>query len=272
MNNSVFFVELTQQEIKSKLSQFGSGVVLFWVPSHLHKTNDVCYEVKQSVQYDSTNHSFILLSDLSLNCDQLYLCRFNIGDVTYFSAGNWEIFENGYLFKISKKIYRYEKRRKDRLLTYPHRQVYLCLINSVAPTENSNVVTLQKGGDVLKKLYYQLNPEEAVGVRKLRVLDISVEGISFLVGKGETKFLEHDDVSFEIEFNNQRFPISLDQQLYSVSYLDIYSKSSSLRKIGATYSGSEKLQELIEHYLHDDSLIRFDVKHGFEDFILRQLR
>lgn len=279
MGSQGYFVELNEQERLSKLTLLNRQNVLIWLPNQDPKETQHSVDIKAQCLFAKDAPQLLQLdSQLEvIDYTAKYLVRFEIGEVVYFGTGAWqekagENSEYPFIFKLGENLYRYEKRAGDRLLTYPHRNVYL---EFSVPFEEEqageNIISFDQSQKKLLKLYSELNKNEVQGSLRFRVIDISEKGLAFIVGSKEMELFKQQSVEqVELKFNSQRFDLKIEEILYEVEYLDTFTKRRSLKKVGIKYSSDPQLQEEIEKLLGGDVLGRIDVKDDFENFLLNQ--
>lgn len=279
MGSQGYFVELNKQERLSKLSLLSRQNVLIWLPNQNSKNTEYSVDVKTECLFSKESPSFLELATKleGVDYNAKYLVRFEVGQVVYFGTGMWqeEMGTNSdypFLFELGENLYRYEKREGDRLLTYPHRNVY---IEFNVPYEqeqiSENIISFDQSQKKLLRLYTELNKNEVTGTLRFRVIDISAKGLAFIVGSKEiTLFKEHSVEQVELKFNSQRYDLKVEELLYEVEYLDTFSKRRSLKKVGIKYSSDPRLQKEIEKLLGGDVLGRINIKDDFENFLLNQ--
>ncbi len=276
-----FFVELNEQEKLSKLNQLTGNQIHVWSSKSVDEQTveqPSTLKIKTECMFAKGEATLLYLAQQieQVNFAKKYLIRFELGDVIYLGSGIWQdrIGKDSsfpYSFKLGDHLYRYEKRAGDRLLTYPHRSVFLACPSSVEPNigSNENIIQFDQKKQKLMRLYSELNDISLAKEIKLRVLDISPSGLAFFGGLKEVEyFLGNISNGIILEFNNKKLELKNIEVLYQVEYLDTFLKKTSLQKIGIKYSSENGLNDEIERLLGSDRQGRIDIQDDFEEFLL----
>ncbi len=277
------FIKLTLDEMTPKLSLIAKQKLMMkvWIKGG------------ESVLYRAKNFSLLKTSDsaeylLSLfsegsDCDdpligKSVLFTFSLNESDYFSEGevSKDDIQDALVIRLKGEFYRSEKRIAERLLTFPHHQVY-AYFRVLNEKDESNVIEIKREEDKLyidykqrqkkelkEKLKKKINDvEDLVGFRSL---DISRTGIAFTVGEEETKYFnDKNKYSFYILFDGDIFVIKGANLIYKVDYVSA-AKGSSKHKVGLNFNPSEKLTVHITNLLRESSESSVAQKE-FEDFI-----
>ena len=276
------FLELEIEEVITKIQMLADNkeVVKIWT-----KGNDSSfYRLCDLLVLKLPDKSDVLMSFFSEGEDRdatligkKAFISFHFNEVDYFAEGMMIKDESNdkIILRLEGKVYRSEKRGNERLITFPHHQVYAYF--KIIQQEESNVVSINRTDekeykdfkvkqktDLKEKLSRKIDDlEDLVG---FRTLDISKNGIAFVVGENESiHFKEEKKLSFYILFNNEVFLIKGSKLVYKVNYLS-GSENQNRLKIGLTYNPSEKLTNHLSEVLSKSSSPDLTQKE-FEDFV-----
>ncbi len=283
MLNSSNFLELSLDEMTVKLSTLENQkeMLKIWIrgeEAQLYRVNS--FFIFKSPEQRKAYLSLFSEGDES---DQAYIGKrilftFNLNEVDYFSEGTVSIDEvhKTLIVELDKEFYRSEKRTNERLLTYPHHQVYV-YFKVQDEKDESNVIELKREEDKLYLDYKQRQKKELKEKLKekvsdiedlvgFRVLDISRSGVAFLVGEDEGKyFSEKGKYSFYVLFDGDLFVVKGASLVYKVDYVG-GSEGKKRFKVGLTFAPVANLThyvtELLKEGVETDS-----IKREFEDFI-----
>lgn len=230
---------------------------------------------------DEKRTAFLSLFSESKEIDDSFINKdifltFTLNETDYFSEGTVSLDEvHGHLIiNLQEDFYRSEKRNNERLLTYPHHQVYVYFKVRTEKNE-SNIIELKREEDKLYIDYKQKKKQELKEKLKekisdiedllgFRVLDISKSGVAFLVGEEEQKFFSgKGKYSFYILFDGDIFVVKGANLVYKVDYIG---GQGSHYKVGLNFGPVEKLTNYVDAILKEG--IQSDsVKKEFEEFI-----
>jgi hypothetical protein len=276
------FLELEIEEVITKIQMLSDNkeVVKIWT-----KGNDSSfYRLCDLLILKGADKSDVLLSFFSEGEDRdatligkKAFISFHFNEIDYFAEGMMikDEAHDKIILRLEGKVYRSEKRDNERLITFPHHQVYAYF--KIIQKEETNVVSIKRSDekeykdfkvqqktDLKEKLSRKIDDlEDLVG---FRTLDISKNGIAFVVGNDESiHFKEEKKLSFYILFNSEVFLIKGAKLVYKVNYLSGVENQKRL-KIGLTYNPSEKLTNHLSAVLSKSSSPDLTQKE-FEDFI-----
>lgn len=274
------FIELSIQEVTTKLKILAQNkeVVKIWMKDE----KSLFYRLCDILVLKNADQSDVLLSffsegegrDGTLIGKHVFL-SFNFNDIDYFAEGTMlqDETHDKVMVKLIGEIYRSEKRDNERLITFPHHQVYTYFKILNKAQNQGNVIPLKKDDYSSYKEKKRLELKEKIEGRVedssdlfgFRTLDISKNGIAFVVGEEESiHFKEGKDMSFYILFNEEVFLIKGAKLVYKVNYLG--EKESKRFKVGLTYRPTEKLSFHLSSVLQETSNTD-DVQKQFENFI-----
>lgn len=200
MSAQNYFKELTQKEKVSKLNQFYRdvrGPLKIWIKGAAQRENF-------KIAYMGANELKLELSPKeSQYTKKEVLYSFALNGLTYFGQGKLESNdEQKLVLACSGKLFKAERRETFRLLTYPAMLIYLELYIGEDQDIESNVIQIKTGSSEtgLFKSFLHLLGDQAerqlkAGFIPVRVLDLSIGGLSVLMGEYEiSHFNEGDDI------------------------------------------------------------------------------
>lgn len=208
---------------------------------------------------------------------KIYL-SFSFREIDYFSEGSVEIVEKDFLkLTIAEDIFRSEKRIDERLLTFPHHQVY-AYFEFLKGSDSENVVSIKKAQeqsyldykkkqkeDLLKEIeQFVDNPQDYIG---FRAIDISKSGVAFLVGSDERKHFSNDAAhDLIVLFDGQVIELKSSKLIYNIDFVGPTGGSESKFKIGLHFKPNPDLTGLISAVIRKSNSLDV-LKNDFEDFI-----
>jgi len=197
---------------------------------------------------------------------QEFFLHFSQNSIQYFASGNLNKQDNLYKLEISEKVFRREKRKNERLLTFPHKQVFVYL-NLGKNNFLANVFYLDeklgKKKDILENFLKLKGPRE--GLTGFRVLDISKSGFSFTASKKERQFLlEGKTEAVEINFQGLIYELPEVKVIHIVDYIDPRFGHIQMFKVGVRIlKMNELLSKKISQLLGEEGEF-VQVSHDFE--------
>jgi hypothetical protein len=278
------FLELSREEIIPKLHTLASqkDIVKIWVKGETPSL----FRVMEVQDIDIGKDKKIMVTFFSEGeeADNQFdarkvLISFSLNDLDYFTEGKFSVSENdgnpGLL--ITGQVYRCEKRASERLLTFPHHQVYAYFRITVDDKEQENVVPLQRSEDqeyikyknkqkeeLLKKVSKKLaNIDDLVG---FRVMDISGTGIAFTISKEEHQYFEQKSkYNFIVLFDGEIYKIKGGKRVYLVDFLET-GAGGPRYKIGLHFDAVTNLSQKIYSFLESSESIGTSQRE-FEKFL-----
>lgn len=215
--------------------------------------------------------------------EKLYY-SFRLAGIEYYGVGLVSISSEGLAIRLAGEIFRSEKRGKERLLTFPHHQVYSYFNFPGAKQqfrgtgETGNVVSLEGFRQPLKEIkrevftdpvknFIKTTLDDHADFMGYRVLDLSSNGIAFLVNAREKQLFENlSEVATTLLYDRTSFEIKPAKVVYIVDSLTGSTKGNPLFKVGMTFPENEKLSTLVHRKL-ESSNAKEGVQQDFEDFI-----
>ncbi len=263
------FVEINTKEIYLKIKGLldEKGLIKLWKKS---QKNHV-YRIKSGFVEQSAQE-LVLFSedevDAKLIGDVVFM-SFVFRGVNYFSRGTLSECPEGPKFIFEQKFYRYEKRKNERLLAYPHLEIFLLAEIEDEILQPDNVVFLSKEKEEKKKkleedqekalkILKKIQSELGDGLSPFRVIDLSSKGVSL---KSSKRYLD-----FFKKKLSQNFTVLIDGQLITVNNLnlvyivDLFKRADEPHqyKIGLEFDECEKLEKIINEKI-DESNFLYDV-------------
>jgi hypothetical protein len=275
------FIKLDLSEIHSKLSSLADSkeIVKIWL-----KGADPClYRVADALFGKQSGLASLVLfgesdeQDGSFDGKRVFV-GFEIGDINYFTEARVVRDSAGerLTLNLEPNIYRSEKRSNERLLTFPHHQVYAYfkIPKAAAPV---NVIPLKKVDEsyasfkrqqkerMLKELEKKIGDvEDLVG---FRAMDVSNNGISFLVTEEEISHFSSKDkrYDFTLLFDGNAFAIKASKIIYKVEFVTKKDNREQSFKVGMNFNPDTTLSQLVNDILKKSELTGF--QRDFENFI-----
>lgn len=277
------FIKLSIEEMGTKLNNLAKQkeIIKVWIKgeaSSLYRVSD--YTVLKSPE--SADYLLTLFSE-GEESDQIFvgkkvLFNFSINDSDYFSEGSvsHDDIHNTLVIRLTDNFYRTEKRDNERLLTFPHHQVY-AYFKVLNEKDESNVIELKREEDKLyidykmkqkKELKERLKKkisdvEDLIG---FRALDISRSGIAFIINNDESKYFKDNiKYSFYILFDGDIFVVKGANLVYKVDYVG-GPEGKKRFKVGLNFNPVENLSKHIQELLRESSGVG-SIQKEFEEFV-----
>lgn len=277
------FIKLTIDEMGTKLNTLAKQkeVIKVWIKgeaSSLYRVSD--YTVLKSPE--SSDYLLTLFSEGD-ESDTLFIGKkvffnFTLNEADYFSEGSisHDDIHNTLVIRMTENFYRTEKRGNERLLTFPHHQVY-AYFKVLNEKDESNVIELKREEDKLyidykmkqkKELKERLKKkisdvEDLIG---FRALDISRSGIAFIINNDESKYFKDNiKYSFYILFDGDIFVVRGANLVYKVDYVG-GPEGKKRFKVGLNFNPVENLSKHILELLRESSGAG-SIQKEFEDFV-----
>jgi hypothetical protein len=209
-----------------------------------------------------------------VNNDVLF--KFEINGVNYFSQGKLteNKSEKSCFLTINAEMFKSERRTSYRLLTYPIYDVQL-VVSIPEVYQGSNVVDIKTGVSQTKifksflNIIGQNNEQEGYSKVSFRVQDISVTGLSFVVGDVEREYFRKGQklTLFNIYFDGELFDVEEATIVYMIDYFQSNKKGLKQHKVGirfenVTTNADSQLGRKINEVLRTN-----ESNDEFEDFI-----
>ncbi|MCK5073342.1 MAG: hypothetical protein KAQ98_07960 [Bacteriovoracaceae bacterium] len=253
-----FFIKSNVREVLVRLAGYAShgGIVTIWDDiSELFSLKLVNFECK---------HQLMLMckfEDKNKKLDLLNVhVHMKIKNVNFFSSGILTQKENDeYVIQKLENVYRFEKRKNDRLLSFPHRKIYI-YFNMVAENDDGNVISLNRltgnKDEVFEEFAKVVYGDKFIGndgtpMTGFRILDISEDGASFLANDREKDYFTGNSSfsNIRLDFNGRIFSFASVKVKNVVDYIDPRSINVPMYKVGVTFGGQEKkFKEFLAEY------------------------
>ena len=283
-SSSSNFVELSWSELTETLEELvqHQSEVKLWQKD---VSPDLCKIVNGHLEEEDEKTQQLRLSHEKIDSswkDREFFIQFAWSGIEYFSKGKViEVLGNHECwFEMNPHVFRVEKRENERVSTFPSLQVYAYfkLAEDQGP---SNVVFLNKhieeDHSIFKK-FEKLTKKEILEAQDsmesdkndqiigFRVLDISSNGVSFLVNEEESElFAQQSQYEFTLLLEGEVFYISNAKIVYNVDYVNPRAGNASMYKVGLNFELNQKLgekvQQLIKDRDEDDKVLK-----DFENF------
>jgi hypothetical protein len=281
------FIKIETSEMVTKLRRLSldKGDVSIWNKGE----SSIDYRANEAELVDDNTGKFVLLKLFSEDKDESFvgkdiLVSFSVMNVDYFGEGSF-IKEEGSEFvtiKLNTTIFRSEKRGSERLLTFPHHQVYSYFKITEIKEEMDNVISLsdlktkakteKKGFDRMSETgtiqAAELEAGENEEVVGFRVLDLANNGISFLANEAQKVFFIEERIfeNFLLMFDGETYSLNNGVLIYNVDYVSGNPDENQVYKLGIKYDTHAELSLKLKTALDSTSVLQ-TVRHDFEEFV-----
>jgi len=278
----VNFIKIPVVELVPKFNSLArdKGLVNLWYKgSNPHKHRATTFTSSNGL-----NLTFFKEEDFEIKPKEKVYYSFRLAGIEYYGIGVVSNSPEGLVLKLAQDIFRSEKRGKERLLTFPHHQVYSYFEFDGAKEQfrglgvSGNVVSLQDFKQPFKEIkrevytdpvknFIKTTLDENPNLMGYRVIDLSSNGIAFLVNAREKILFEGlNNISTTLLYDSLSFEIKGAKVVYIVDSLTGSTKGNPLYKIGMTFPENEKLSSLVHRKL-EMSNAKEGAQQDFEDFI-----
>ena len=286
MEGSTNFVELEWKELNEDISSLvaSKAQVKIWEKGDLP---DLCEVVNSHSGGEDENWRQQLRLRLGKVDDtwktkDLFL-QFSLGGLDYFTKGRVvEVLGNeDFWFEMNPHVFKMEKRGGERLLTYPHFQVY-AYFKIQKQVNTANLIFLNKhvedNHSTFKK-FQELSNEEILEAQDrvesdegdeligFRALDLSRSGIAFLVNEKEKNYFSNNlgELNITVLFEKDVYKLNNAKMVYNVDYVNPRMGNLPMAKIGFTFDEDAELSKVVEQKIKESS---GDEAHkDFENFV-----
>lgn len=281
------FIKIETNDMVTKLARLASdkGDVSVWNKGE----NSVSYRAVDSSLVDDETGKYVLINLFPEGDDTNFINKhilfsFSVMNVDYFGEGHFyhNDGEEFITIKLDSTIFRSEKRGSERLLTFPHHQVYAYFKITEVEEEMTNVISLtelktktkkeKKGFDRMSETgtiqAAELEAGENEEVVGFRVLDLANNGISFLASETQKKFFLEERL-FEtllLMFDGETYSLKNGLLIYNVDYVGGKKGEAPIYKLGIKFDTHVKLSEKLKQALDKTSIIQ-TIRHDFEEFV-----
>ena len=281
------FIKIETNDMVTKLSRLASdkGSLSVWNKGE----SSVEYKANDSEMVDDESGKFMLLKVFSEKEDTTFLNKeilfsFSVMNFDYFGEGMFSkaVDDEFVTIKLASTIFRSEKRGSERLLTFPHHQVYAYFKITEEKDEMDNVISLadlknkakkdKKGFDRMSETgtiqAAELEADENEEVVGFRVLDLANNGISFLANEDQKSFFIEERLfdTFLLMFDGETYALNNGLLIYNVDYVAGKVDDASVFKLGIKFDTHAELIENLKSALDKSSIIQ-TVRHDFEEFV-----
>ena len=278
------FIKLSFEDIvpKFKILARDKGVIKVWPKgeqSHIYRA----FDLKVFQAQDSKDFFLSLFSEGSEVDSQLVgksiFFSFHFNELEYLAEGqiSKESDEEQLLLKVSGEIYRTENRAHERLLTFPHHQVYCFFKLNNEPTFEDNVIPLRKEDqeyleykrqqkdELLQKVAKKIKNID--GLSAFRAMDVSNTGVSFIVNEASSQYFELDaKFNYILLFDELVIKVMMAKVVYNVPFVS-HGFDKGHCKVGLMFHPVEELSVILKQLLDDGSefgTLQKDFEHFFE--------
>ncbi|WP_127718362.1 hypothetical protein [Halobacteriovorax sp. HLS] len=269
------FTGLNLDEISSKISSFTNSekTIRIWSRDEEPSLAFVRGYSRPSLTLDASRS----LNEIEVS--KKIFINFSFNGVDYFAKGVVESSNNGIVeLKLDETVFKSEKRLSERLLTFPHHQVY-SYFKVFSEKEQSNIISLNKvkneKEEVLESFATQrmkeiLNDDAVSDLMGFRIMDLSSTGLSFLANNRETSyfasFSENSSIEFTLMFNGVAYTLNCAEIIYIVDFVNSRASRVPMKKIGIQFNENENLKEQIMGLINEKGALR-EVDKSFETFL-----
>jgi hypothetical protein len=267
----IHFTALNKTETKSRIKSAVDNSIEFivWVKGrsikNIYRPLQANFELNEIKMKELTEASLL---------KQEILFKFEIGGSHYFGQGKiTKNAKNELWLKYNDELFKSERRDSFRLLTYPTYDVKIVFRVKDA-YQGSNVIDFKQGASQTNifrnflKLIGQ-NDEEANSKIEMRVLDLSVTGLSFIIGEIEQNLFHNDDllVNFQMSFAGDVFDIPRARVVYVINYIQQEKKALKQFKVGIKFEQMSLAADGLLGKKINQILRENESNDEFEDFV-----
>ena len=264
------FIKIKEAEVKKKFSEVAiqKGHVKVWESGKERALDCTLESLSDSEKEQPIKISLRIIEDIdtkSLNGKELFI-YFSIKKSKFFSKGRVENIEDAANVKLvlDGELYKLDQRKSKRITTFPSHRVYSYI--KIQEGGGGEVIHLNRPKDhlhnffknfqkqVLHSQFNSSNPlekdfmDDYIG---FRVLDLSNDGLSFLLNHIEADYFKKLKRSFKmiLNFNGKEDVIENCSISYLIPYVNPSLGSLSLYKLGLSF---KKIDGLIERPMEED--------------------
>ena len=243
------FTEFTSAEREQKLRYLSSeaSVVKIWKKGD---PNKIDFSV---VSFHNNKLSLRLMKskDVKKILDSKVLFNSKYKSMDLFGSGDFREFrDDSFLLDVDSRMFKCEKRKNFRLLTFPVHEVTVRFGIDMQEVKESNLVDInsKKHGDItgLFRNFLELVDGEPTGIIRhdgekssvtFRVLDLSVSGMSFRISEFEKDFFDNITTldEFTFVFNGKTYSIPGGQVVYIAPYPYTEKSATKHHKVGLNF-------------------------------------
>lgn len=271
------FTGLNASEISSKISSYinGEKPIRVWSKGEEPVLAFVKDYKEQVLTLDISN-SLIDSHELT---NRVFV-NFSYNSVDFFAKGDLVSDEDGrVVVKLGDEVFKSEKRSNERLLTFPHHQVYAYF--KVYSDENaSNIISLNRFNEapssaidtfVSESLKSIVSDHDGIAeLMGFRILDLSCNGLSFCANNRETSYFvgleESSNVEFTLMFDEKPYSLKCADIVYIVDYVNTRASKIPMKKIGIHFNENEELKNHLFKFMDSSGAFR-EVDKNIESFL-----
>jgi hypothetical protein len=270
-NSKVHFTALNKIETKSRIRSLvdNSIELIIWIKGRSVKETYRPLQVSLEL-----NDMRISANGNSTLINQDILFKFEIAGSHYFGQGKiTKNSKNELWLKYKDELFKSERRESFRLQTYPTHEVKV-IFKVKDEYKGNNVIDFKHGVSQTNifrnflKLIGQ-NDEDANTKIELRVLDLSVTGLSFVVGEVEQSLFHNDDllVNFQMSFTGEVFDIPRARVVYVIDYIQQEKRVLKQFKVGIKFEQMSLAADSLLGRKINQILRENESNDEFEDFV-----
>ena len=271
------FTGLNVSEITSKISSFinGEKPIRVWSRGEEPVLAFVRGYEKQVITLDIStslieSHQF----------EERVFVNFSYNGVDFFAKGDLVSDENGkVIISLGDEVFKSEKRSNERLLTFPHHQVY-AYFKVYSDENSSNIISLNRFNEapsgaldtfVSERMKNIVSDDDGVSeLMGFRILDISSNGLSFCANNRETGYFvgleDEGEVEFTLMFEEKPYSLKCAEIVYIVDYVNTRASKVPMKKIGLHFKENENLKNNLSSFMDSSGVFR-EVDKNIESFL-----
>ncbi len=267
---SVHFTKLNQEEVERKLIAFknSESYMTIWKKGKKERGIFKALDIKNDpIQLT------IKGGESSLEGGEV-LAHFSLNSLSFFFKSNIEKKGSNYLLSEIKEFVKAERRTSFRLLTYPHKKVFLKFtLDNLPEKKSENLVSIETGTsetglfiNFLDLLNQSVEEPQSLSDLKLRVQDLSSTGLCFEVGALEKEYLEKNKTLKDVELNFEEVTLTIPKM--SIVYIKKHKNFLSdiqVYRVGVEFHELDDATERLLSKKINDYIYQLEKK--FEDSI-----
>lgn len=283
---NVNFIKLNKEELSNKIALLVSEnkAVMLWKKYPRHYDADISFFERRK---DARNLLHLKTHNFYLTLKSEYISlSFKLGEISYFLKGkviDQNLEAATLVVEIEDEGFRAEKRKSERLVTFPIYQVFayfkyqkmapsnVLFINKKDKEENSflsQIDNLEKNKiQSLDNNFETAEDEDLIG---FRVENISADGLSFFATQKEKakidESLNQNKFNLMINFEGKISSLNNPEIVYQVNYINTQLSNFPMYKVGVRFDLNKTLKEIIDQQSTQSFEIE-DYQKEFEEFI-----
>ncbi len=267
---SVHFSKLNKEEIERKIIAFknSSTYMTLW------KKGDSQRGIFKAVDVKFEPLSLVIKGGEELLENGTFLAHFSLNSLSFFFKSTLTKSGSKYVLTGIHDFFKAERRTSFRLLTYPHKKVFLKFsLENLPEKKSDNLVSINTGTsetglfiNFLDLLNESTEEPQSLADLKLRVQDLSTTGLCFEVGALEKAYLEKNKIIKDVELNFEEITLNIPKLkvVYIKEHKNFLSEIKVYR-VGVEFHDLEGETERILSKKINDYIYKLEKK--FEDVI-----